>query len=49
MIELKLTIEEVNTILSGLYDLPYKLSAELIINIKKQADPQVEKINTFKN
>jgi len=44
MIELKLSIEEVNAILQVLGDLPTKSGAwPLIVKIKEQAEPQVPK------
>lgn len=44
MIELKLTIEEVNAILQTLGELPSKTGAwPLIMKIKEQAEPQVPK------
>jgi hypothetical protein len=44
MIELKLTIEEVNAILQVLGDLPAKTGVwPLIVKIKEQAEPQVPK------
>ena len=38
----KLTIEEVNTILQGLGELPAKLSMSLITSIQNQAAPQMQ-------
>ena len=44
MIELKLTVEEVNAVLQVLGDLPTKTGAwPLIVKIKEQAEPQVPK------
>jgi len=44
MIELKLTIDEVNAVLQVLGDLPTKSGAwPLIVKIKEQAEPQVPK------
>ena len=43
MIELKLTVEEVNAILAVLGDLPTKSGAwPLVVKIKEQAEPQVK-------
>lgn len=42
MIELKLTIEEVNMILAALQELPYKTSAVLIAKIKTEGDKQYD-------
>lgn len=44
MVNLELTIEEVNAILQVLGDLPTKTGAwPLIVKIKEQAEPQVPK------
>lgn len=45
MIELKLTVEEVNLILKGLQELPAKFSLDLIIKIKNEGDIQFEAKN----
>ena len=43
MINLELSVEEVNAILSVLGDLPTKTGAwPLIVKIKEQAEPQIE-------
>jgi hypothetical protein len=41
MVALELTVREVNTILNGLGQLPYRDVYELITNIHAQAAPQV--------
>ena len=41
-LELQLTIEEINTILQGLGELPAKLSMGLITSIQNQAAPQMQ-------
>ena len=40
MIKLEFTIEEVNLILKGLQELPFKISAELIAKVKTEGDKQ---------
>jgi len=45
MIELKLTLEEINLLLEGLSEMPFKKSYQLIAKIQKQATPQAEKDN----
>jgi hypothetical protein len=47
MINLELTIEEINAILNVLGDLPTKTGAWVLLNkIKEQAQPQVQKEET---
>lgn len=43
MIELKLDLNEVNGILNALGQMPYIQVKDLIVKIKAQAQPQVEK------
>jgi hypothetical protein len=42
MIELKLTIEEVNLILVGLHELPAKVSMQLILKLQSEGQRQFE-------
>lgn len=42
MIELKLSVEDVNRILAGLGELPAKASLETIVRIREQAAPQLK-------
>ena len=39
--EFKFTIEQVNLILHALSKLPYDVSAEMIAELRRQAEPQV--------
>jgi hypothetical protein len=48
MIKLELKIEEVNLILAALQELPYKVSAELIVKIKTEGDKQFNEQNKIK-
>ena len=41
-IQLNLNLREVNTILSGLSELPFKVSNDLIVKIQTQAQKQVD-------
>lgn len=43
MIDLNLTIQECETIIAGLLELPAKFSLDLITKVRSQAIPQVEK------
>lgn len=40
--EIKLSGEDLNKVLSGLGELPAKVSFELILNLQKQAEEQME-------
>jgi len=46
MIKLEFTLEEINKVLSGLLELPAKISMELYLKIQKDAQYQV---NLFDN
>jgi len=41
MIDLSLTVEDINIILGGLGELPAKVSMKLIVKIQEQAQPQI--------
>jgi len=41
MIKLELTVEQVNTILAGIGELPTKIGLPLVEAIRKQAEPQL--------
>lgn len=41
MIKLELTVEQVNTILAGIGELPTKIGLPLVDAIRKQAEPQI--------
>ena len=41
-VTLKLNIDKVNAILAALAELPFKLSADLIADVRKQAQEQLE-------
>ena len=41
-LELQLTIEEINTIIQGLAELPAKVSMNIITSIQNQAAPQMQ-------
>jgi hypothetical protein len=41
---LNLNVNQVNTILACLVEAPYKVSAELIAEIKKQAEEQLKQV-----
>lgn len=43
-----LTVEKVNVVLQALAELPFKFSAELIDNIRKQAQEQLDESLTKK-
>jgi hypothetical protein len=43
MITLNLTVEQVNTILAALQEMPYKVSSQLITEIVKQSNEQLKK------
>jgi hypothetical protein len=40
--KLELKLEEVNTVLAALAELPFKISADLIVKIKMQAEEQLK-------
>lgn len=42
MIQLKLTVEEVNLILAGLQELPAKMSMQLILKLQSEGQKQFE-------
>jgi len=55
MIKLEFTLEEINKVLSGLLELPAKISMELYLRLQKEAQMQInetekklEKVNTDK-
>jgi hypothetical protein len=48
MIKFELTIEEVNLILSGLQELPAKLSLQLILKLQAGGQKQLEEQNKNK-
>lgn len=44
-IEINLTVEEINVILSALIELPFKQVSNLIGNIKEQAENKLKEVN----
>lgn len=44
-IEINLTVEEINVILSALIELPFKQVSNLIVNIKEQAENKLKEVN----
>ena len=48
IIELKLTVEEVNVLLTGLLELPAKTSIKLIAKIENDARSQIDEANKVK-
>lgn len=49
MYEIKLTLEELNLVLSALAELPFKVSSPLIAKIKTEGDRQHELLNVSKS
>jgi len=43
MIKLEFTLEEINKVLSGLLELPAKISMDLYLRLQKEAQTQVDK------
>lgn len=43
MIELKLTVEEINLVLAGLQELPARVSMQLILKLQSEGQKQFEK------
>ena len=43
MIKLEFTLEEINKVLSGLLELPAKISMDLYLRLQKEAQMQVNK------
>ena len=44
-INIELTLDEINLVLSSLSELPFKVVNDIILNIKEQAQMELQRIN----